>query len=382
LRADILATVTIGGGLVFLLLVAWGYVSHEAGQESSLRSARSTGPGGTLACFELYQRLGYPIRISEEPLSDETLKQIDVLMLIDPEAPLAESEIASIRQWVRRGGVLVGSGNVGSLSGNISLRLPQVRFSSRNDTTRTHVADEDRGKPLARDVASLDLPSPWTLNISDTSSGAGAAEPLLSDDFGVRLTERHQGKGYILWLADSSFLANRWIGKEDNQVLAANVLTYALSKAAGRRAAYDEYHYYPGGRETGWTVLGAAFIGTPPGWALLCLTAAGLLYLVMRGRRFGTRRAPQKARRRSKLEYVHAVGATYRAAGAHRLTFGLVFTWFWRRIVRLAGLPPASSVKEVAASLGKSSPEAAARYEALLTECRGAPGAPINVSMI
>lgn len=111
---------------------------------------------------------------------------------------------------------------------------------------------------------------------------------------------------------------------------------------------------------------------TGPGWAVLALTAAGLLYLVYRGRRFGTRRTPPPARRRSKLEYVHAVGATYRAAGAHRLALDLIFQWFRRRAADRAGVLPSAPAREIAEGLGHRANRPAARYERILDACEKA----------
>ena len=156
----------------------------------------------------------------------------------------------------------------------------------------------------------------------------GEGERLLADSVGTRVISYRIGEGEIIVLADSSFLANGWLGKEDNSVLAANLIEYAVNTARGRRVAFDEYHFGYGSRETGWSLLGASLMRASAGWGVLCLMAAGALYLVLKGRRFGTRSAPTRTRRRSKLEYVQSVGATYQAAGAHSLAFRHVYPWF------------------------------------------------------
>ena len=119
---------------------------------------------------------------------------------------------------------------------------------------------------------------------------------------------------------------------------------------------------------------------TGAGWAVLVLTAAGLLYLVYRGRRFGTRRPGAPAKRRSKLEYVHAVGATYRAAGAHRLTLGLIFRWFRRRAALWAGIPASAPVADLADRLARRTGRPADRYVRILTACENAIAEPDRTS--
>jgi hypothetical protein len=54
------------------------------------------------------------------------------------------------------------------------------------------------------------------------------------------------------------------------------------------------------------------------------------LFLLYQGRQFGPIVSAQ--RRRSKMEDVQAVGATYRAAGAHRLTLRLLYNWVRQRL--------------------------------------------------
>ena len=77
-----------------------------------------------------------------------------------------------------------------------------------------------------------------------------------------------------------------------------------------------------------------------------------LLFLFLKGRQFGPRRDfRRQQRRRSKLEYVYAVGATYRAAGAHGLTFQLIYSWFRQRIAGRVGVSPTAPNRFIAQEL-------------------------------
>ena len=62
-----------------------------------------------------------------------------------------------------------------------------------------------------------------------------------------------------------------------------------------------------------------------------------VLFMIYKGRRFGIRRGLERERRRSKLEYIYAVGATYRSAKANRLTLELILQWLKRKIINLTG---------------------------------------------
>jgi hypothetical protein len=377
----ILAALAVAVAAAFLAMISWGWIRQSEDGGFWLRTSKSASRDGTLACYRLYERLGYRVARSDRPLTDEAIEGVGVLMLIDPVITLSEGECAAIGRWVGRGGVLVCSGGPGRLPWELHRLGPSVRFRpvrSFGKSARTSVALGDRGLPLARDVSALCLETDETVAAGEGSEDGeqGPIERLLRDQKGLRIAGRRLGRGLAVWMADSSFLSNGLLGKADNPVLAANLLAYALGRAPGKRVVFDEYHYGFGGRESGWSVMAGTLVTTAPGWSVLALTAAGLLYLLYRGRRFGTRRSPAPPHRRSKLEYVLSVGATYRAAGANRLTFRLLFDWFLRRAAEQAGLPPSVTSQRLAGALARRSVEQAKRFESLLDECRAAADGP------
>ncbi|HUU23645.1 MAG TPA: hypothetical protein VM389_14020, partial [Phycisphaerae bacterium] len=252
---------------------------------------------------------------------------------------------------------------------------PHWLFGLAEKGEATEIPAERSDLPLARDVRAVHLVSTAALEPGeeDEASGLGRPVPLLADSQGLRILTRRVGSGRVIVLADSSFLANRWIGLADNAVLAANLLAYAVSRARGGRVAYDEYHQGRGRSDSSWRAMAAMLFETPPGWGVLAATAAGVLLLIYKGRRFGRRRAPPaRARRRSKTEYVHSVGATYRAAGAHRLTLRLIFRWFRGRCAALAGLADTAPGGEIAAKLAVRTGQPATRYDEVFQDCERA----------
>jgi hypothetical protein len=365
---------------VFLALVWWGWIRSEDRPDTWMRTSRSAGRHGTMACHMLWKRLGYKVETCDDPLTDEVLGRTDVLLLIDPLSEVTSEEVGAVGKWMAAGGVLVCSGDPDYLPWElhrISSSWRPRRFSRWNPS-RTSVWEDDRGHPLARDVKFVRLATSEASSAPAEEDGEGlwTVKVLLRDTVGPRITARRVGRGSVIWMADSSFLSNGRIGEEDNQVLAVNLLASALSEARGKRAIYDEFHYGWGRRETGWTVLAGMLFTTPPGWTVLSLTLAGILYLLYRGRRFGTRRAPEKPHRRSKLEYVHSIGATYRHAGTHRLTFNLVFDWCRRRLARKAGVPASASSHNLAVALARLTGGPADRHETFLNTCEAAAAAP------
>ena len=182
-------------------------------------------------------------------------------------------------------------------------------------------------------------------------------------------TQRFFGKGRLIILSDSSFLANGQIGKSDNSILAANLVAYALSKARGNRVVFDEYHLGYGYHETGFGVLSKLLFTSPAGWAVLSLTAAGVLFMLQEGRRFGFRRSLETKKRRSKIEYIYGVGSTYRSAGATRLTLKLVLTGLKRRATGLVGLAQNASNQLIATELSRRTGADPRQYQEVLDRC-------------
>jgi hypothetical protein len=377
-KADylILASLAALSAVMMIAFVTWGWIEQEQ-QQAGPPSTYSDGPGGAMACYMLLERLGQPVRRLESPLLEETLGEIDVLLVIEPVMPVHPGELAAIRTWVKGGGVLVcaeGSGEslkkIHGLKTSFSGGWDGYRRRDRETPEVTHVEEHPgRGPaaapPLHRDLARLQLDSRAVLE----SEGLQQAQPLLADEVGARIAARRLGDGMAIVLAEGSFLTNARLGKADNAVLAANLIAYALWQGRGKRIGYDEYHFGYGAERGGWTILARALVATSPGWGVLALTVAGVMYLLYRGRRFGTRLGPQPVRRRSKLEFVHSVGATYRACGANRTALEILYGWFRRRAADAAGVPASTPTGQLLAALARRKGAAPARWQKVLSEC-------------
>jgi hypothetical protein len=369
--------------LVGVALMGW---QQERGErERWMRTTNSTNIEGTKVCCVLYERLGLDVRQQTAPLLTEGLAGVDVLYVLSPLVSMQDDERVALAIWVRNGGVLVGSSMLWDevLKPTGRQRLYEgmnpmaFRLDSRwDESLRSQVTDDCADLPLARDVAELDfgladvIPKPL---LPEEDDGSGVKE-LLVDTIGVRAVLRPLGQGYVIVLATDSFLANGRIGRFDNALAAVNLACYALSLGRGGVLAFDEYHFGFGSNESAWGILASLLVTTPAGWCVLVITAAGLLLLFSKGRRFGVRRAPGRPRRRSKLEFVESVGATFRAAGADYLTFEIIYAWFRRRAATAVGLPRGASSGEIAGRLARRAGRPADPWQGILRECDDALG--------
>ena len=367
---------------VLLALVFSGWVKQELPGMPGIRTTRSTNIDAALVCYTLFERLGISVERSEKALIGDVFEKIDVLFILNPIIQIHTGEVKNIRSWLISGGVLICTEIPKGLYPKFNkLRRSKISSSNlsheRRKTSRpkqpetTHILTERQNLPLARDVSEIYFKTFNTFNadLVDSNDSGSTFKPLLFDNCGLRIVTHELGRGRIIILSDSSFLANGQIGTHDNSILAVNLVSYALSKARSNRVVFDEYHLGFGYHETGFGVLSKMLFSTAAGWTVISLTVAGVLYIIYKGRRFGIRRSIEKKYRRSKLEYVYSVGSTYRSAGANRLTLKILFNWLKHRMVKLTGLNHNTSNNIIAAELSRRSGADHEKYKDILDRC-------------
>ena len=382
----VLAAVAVA---VVAFLTSSGLIRDESEGRLTVRTTYSAEPGGCLAAHMLFERMGVASQRCTRPLNEHVLDQYDVLFMLDPLLPMQAHERRQLLAWVRAGGVLVATEEV----------RDQLRHPEHWDDVEVHEPDDDpemrrllrryedkspgitvvpparRELPLSRDVGRVEFEGTLVLTSPEETFGDGEERttvPLFRDEEGIRVAAESMGRGTVVVMSDCSFLSNDLLGREDNPVLAMNLATWGLSRARGDRLAFDEYHQGRGLRETGWTVMAAMLLTTSAGWAVLTVTGAGVLYLVYRGRRLGTRRSPGRVRRRSKVEYVRSVGATLRDARANDLVYRQIHGWFMKRLALRLSLPPTSPIEPIARAASRRAGIVDSRLRDVLERCDAA----------
>lgn len=361
---------------VLLGMALRGKLHRPPGGRTGVRTTYSRNEDGLFVYYTLCERLGLPVERSNRMLLTDQLDGVGTVFLLDPLVPVGAVESADLGAWLTRGGVLVTTEALAELSPPLRelAKAQSATVRRRQPVEEGHfvtVPPEAKSLPLARDVervfveTSTVLPTDWR----NPNAVHDFMEPLLTADGGVRLAQWKVGRGRILLLSDSSFLFNANIARGDNALLAANLVAYAQAQAHSPRIVFNEFHFGAGGFGAGMGLLAVLLFTTSPGWAVLALTSAGVLFLVYQGRQFGPRRDFGGQRRRSKLEYVQAVGATYQAAGAHRLTLRLIYTWFRQQLTHRTGLTATASNGLVARELARRGRSDAAEMQHVLDEC-------------
>ncbi len=379
-KSDIVVLSVLGILTVLAIgvMLGWGLRGGDEERRLTLRTSHSTNVEGTAVYYALLERLGFVTTRFEQPLSAETLAGVDALFLLNPVMPFQDDELLALDRWVRDGGVVICAGTARKAlaflheTGTSSdLGAATGGGGSSPPPTASGTSGSSPPSVLASDVSRTTFETPHALVADGNTPSEDASEfdSLFADAGGTRIAARRVEKGWVIVLADSSFLANGRIGEADNMILASNLAAFARWRAKGGRIAFDEYHFGYGAHETGWQAIGFLLLHTGPGWSVLSLMVAGVLWLIYKGRRFGTRRGIEKTRRRSKLEYVHSVGATYRAAGAGALVLEQILTHVRRRVAELFGISPNAGVEEIARRLSTRTGNPRDHYVSVLQKC-------------
>lgn len=384
----ILITLTVITVVFLTVFAALDWLEKDTPGFPGIRTTYSTNVGAILICYTLYERLGISVNRSVEMLQENTLDKADVLFFLNPFIPLKKLELQVLEAWLEQGGVLITTRRMPGLHKAFDAMEKCCREEEQEDTEKektvttpgkqkkdsksviTH-ADGSR-HPLDNDVYDVQFSGDNVIAFEPTENEGDPKielEELFADTKGLRIAGFRLGAGHIIYISDSSFLTNGKIGKADNAILSVNLVAWALNGLDSKRVIFDEYHLGFGHHETGFDVAGDMLFNTSAGWAVLSLTVSVLLFLIYKGRRFGPRRGLDAEQRRSKIEFIQAVGATYRSAGANRLTLEIIYRFIRSKMVHSVGLPKTASNRAIDELMSKRSGKKKGVFMDIMDEC-------------
>jgi hypothetical protein len=373
----ILGTLVTVTAVILLGFIWAGWLQEDALQERFIRSAHSAREDGVKAFYTLLAGQGIAVSTNEQRFQRESLAQVGVLVSLDPVVSINAAEVMELRRCLERGLILITThiphGLVEELKDLPSSspgrsRKTIKRRNKPDEFKRTPVPQGDRGLPLAQDIHTVCIRSKTVITPKGDQESLTSV-PLFRDSIGLRVVEYPIGAGRLILLSDSSFLANERLAHDDNAVLAVNLIAHVLQSESARSLMFDEYHFAYGGSHQGMGILGALLLTTPAGWAVLCLALAGILLLIYQGRQFGPRHDLVTETRRSKLDYIQAVGATYCAAQAHGLCLRHIYHAFRQKLATHAGLPVTAANKVLITELSRHTPMDGVTSESALNNC-------------
>jgi hypothetical protein len=303
----------------------------------------SSARDGTLA-FKLWlDDLGYRV-LEESPAYYQPPANSDLILILAPLTELTDNDLESLRAWVDQGGTLVLAGD--SLPARSGFRS-FVFFVRLLPTTSQPLPAET---PLLSSPAQTDrapVKADFTFNSNRTDFVT-----LLAVDAQPVMVAFEWGRGRVILSTTAYPFSNEGMKEKGNPALALNLVS-----AAARRGSiwFDEWHH--GIQGNGIVGLDQWLRHTPAGHALLFVTLAVFLALLLQGRNFGRPvPLPNETRRRGPLEHVTAVANLNRKAGHRAAVLQQYHQQLKRHLGKRYRMDPALADAEYVEQLGAYNP--------------------------
>lgn len=330
----LLSGVAIIAALALLVLLT------RNGDAPSSSRPRSDQAGGMLALWLWLERLGYTV---EEVPSGGDLSPYSAIFALAAR-PDDMFQANTLAAWVGRGHTLIFAGEKAEAAWTLApyeIELGEVLF----DRAQVALASPTLRQPPVEQV---------NLNYACAVESNRA-------DLVMHLTYNRQpvvaslnsGRG-IVWVSGSLYpFTNRGLTDTGSAELILNMLNtvpagtrigFLQQSAANNEGAGGNSAGNPPPPQEDVETLSDWLFGSPPGWALLATIALTMLFLLMRGRRFGAA-VPLPAERllREPVEYIRAMGGLLRRSGQRGEMLQHYRQQFRRRLAKHYALDPSLS---------------------------------------
>ena len=340
---------------VVLAAVTGFLLPNDNQDDNRLPSSYLTGRHGALAAYETLLRSGYPVERWERPLGELAAIAGPETVVVFAEPFTRETDnIKAVREIVERGGRVVATGFWGGyiLPGESSDTPKEFSFSA--------CRLEPEGQDLLASSGEVWMVPAATWQVghpSDRVQYSCAGQPAV--------VEYDWGKGHVVWWASSTPLENGSLARAQNLEFFLN----SLGPQQGHRFYWDESLH--GEIRSNWS-----FVSGPA----LTLLRIGLLVLAALilfsfSRRSGPVRELPEPVRASPMEFIEALGALYRNAGAASTAVSVAWERFRRHALGLCGLRGRQmTAAEMAGALRRRFPAADRALEVDLAACEEAAG--------
>lgn len=341
----------MGIGLAILTGVL---MPNRSRDENPMPSTYLAGQHGARAAYETLLRSGYPLERWERPLTELAAQAgPDTVVVFAEPFPRESEDFRAVRQIVERGGRVLATG----FQGGILLPGNEVAPSGQLNLTACKLEPEGFDPLAGAGEAWMRPEATWKPLPAHHVQFGCAAQPAV--------VEYDWGKGHVIWWAGSTPLENGSLSRAQN----LDLLLDSLGPRQGRHFYWDESLH--GEVRSDWSYAAG------PSLTLLQLglPVLGLLIVFSFSRRSGPVRDLPPPARATPIEFLEALGALYRHAGAASTAVAIAWDRFRRQCSQFCGQPGAKlSASELASLLRRRFPALDSDLEADLAACEDAAG--------
>lgn len=263
-------------------------------------SVRSAASEGSMALslwleqsgFNVQQILSNPIRFGE----------VDALFVLNPLYPYTDAEAQRIRDWVEQGNTLVVAGNysfiLNGLLDTFEVSLRYIPSAAQTLSPSLPTLDSPPVEAIHANVfRAIDTPRDDIV----THISTGADRLLISF---------RQGMGTVWVSGMTQPFTNQGLQDAQNAKLIFNFLSNLPPESV---IGFDEARH---GFQEASPSLSAWLVNSPAGWSILIALVLTMVYLGLRGRRFGVPISiPEERLRREPVEYIQSMANLFRRSG-------------------------------------------------------------------
>ncbi len=267
-------------------------------------SIRSANTDGSMALAEWLQASGYTVTEVTSPGTQ--LDEINLLFVLNPILDYGAEDVARLYDWVRRGNVLIVAGDPYYTNALLDPFNASLIYLPATEAEAASAAPTLLDPPFN----SAQVEAVYGVETTRTD-----AVPYLfnRDDATLNplLMSLPEGRGTV-WIAGALYpFSNQGLHDGGNASLIANMLASVPRRAV---IGFDEAAH--GFGTDNLPTLSAWFFETAPGWSVLVAFGLTLVYLALRGRRFGRPLPlPDEHTRRDTSEYIYAIATLLRRSG-------------------------------------------------------------------
>jgi hypothetical protein len=281
--------------LVGCMVVVVGIFAPAKSGDDPVPSTYGTGNHGAKAAYLTLGRLGYSVERWTDPLAklSDRADEHTTLILAEPHVDDPEAERAQVTTILERGGRVLAAG------GSSALILPHHSvmpfLASIAEECKATAAGFD--SESSADSVRMRKTAYWGDSLpSDRTEYDCEGKPVV--------VAYREGKGQVIWWADTLPLENRGITMDNNLEL----LLRSVGPASGNHIYWDESLH--GEAPSIWSYAS----GTPVHLALLQVLLAASLLLLSYSRRSGPLRTDPVVSRASPVEFVRSLGGLFHKA--------------------------------------------------------------------